>query len=286
MELLKNSSTRNEDASNFIPEVLVIGAGIAGMQSALDIADKGFLVHLIEKAPCVGGHMAQLDKTFPTLDCAACTITPRMVETANHDLIRLYTLSEVIAVTGEAGNFQVKIRKNPRYVDLRKCTGCGLCFPGCPVIMKNEFDLGLSERRARFTPFPQAVPNKASIDTREERPCKAACMDRCPVHTNVLGYVKLIAEGRFQEAYQMNRRVNPLPSVCGRVCYAPCEEVCNRGQMDEPVAIRQLKMFVADCANIDELPLPQITKTGKKVAVIGAGPAGLAAANDLAPGRH
>ena len=152
--------------------------------------------------------------------------------------------------------------------------------------MKNEFDLGLSERKAIYTLFPQAVPNKAAIDKREERPCKAACMDRCPVHTNVLGYVKLIAEGKFQEAYQMNRNVNPLPSVCGRVCYAPCEEACNRGQLEEPIAIRQLKMFVADLVNIDELPIPQITKTDKKVAVIGAGPAGLAAANDLALEGH
>ena len=171
-------------------------------------------------------------------------------------------------------------------MDVNKCTGCSLCFSGCPVVIKNAFDLGLSDRKAVYSLFPQAVPNKAAIDKREERPCKAACMDRCPVHTNVLGYVKLIAEGKFQEAYLMNRHVNPFPSVCGRVCYAPCEEVCNRGQLEEPIAIRQLKMFVADQVNIDELPIPQITKTGKKVAVIGAGPAGLAAANDLALEGH
>ena len=110
--------------------------------------------------------MAQLDITFPTLDCAACTITPKMVDTANHACIRLYTLSEVTSVRGEAGNFQVHIRQNPRYVDVSKCTSCGLCFPGCPVVMKNEFDLGLSERKAVYTLFPQAVPNKAAIDRR------------------------------------------------------------------------------------------------------------------------
>ncbi len=197
---------------------------------------------------------------------------PRLVEIGRHKDIEILSLSEVESVKGEPGNFQVTLRKRPRYVDINKCTGCGLCFPSCPVVMKNEFDLGLSERKAIYTLFPQAVPNKAAIDKREERPCKAACMDRCPVHTNVLGYVKLIAEGKFQEAYQMNRHVNPLPSVCGRVCYAPCEEACNRGQLEEPIAIRQLKMFVADQVNIDELPVPQITKTGKKVAVIGAGP--------------
>jgi len=106
------------------------------------------------------------------------------------------------------------------------------------------------------------VPNKPAIDKRQDRACKAACMHRCPVHTNVLGYVKLIAQGKFREAYQMNRDVNPFPSVCGRVCYAPCEDACNRGQLDEPVAIRQLKMFVADQVDLDTLPAPAITKSG------------------------
>ncbi|HMK76052.1 MAG TPA: FAD-dependent oxidoreductase, partial [Thermodesulfobacteriota bacterium] len=187
---------------------------------------------------------------------------------------------------GDPGNFQVTIRKKPRYVDITKCTGCGLCFVGCPVFMRNDFEVGLSERKAVYTLFPQAIPNKATIDKREERPCKAACMYACPINTNTLGYIKLIAEGKFKEAYELNRAVNPLPSVCGRVCYAPCEANCNRGQLDEPIAIRELKMFVADQVNIDELPVPQITKTGKKVAIIGAGPAGLAAANDLALKGH
>jgi len=152
--------------------------------------------------------------------------------------------------------------------------------------MKNEFEVGLSDRKAVYILFPQSIPNKATIDKREERPCKAACMYACPINTNVLGYVKLIAQGKYKEAYQMNRDINPLPSACGRVCYAPCEKNCNRGQLEDPIAIRELKMFVADQVNIDELPIPQITKTGKKVAVIGAGPGGLAAANDLALKGH
>ena len=265
---------------------LVVGGGIGGMQAALDLAACGIKVYLTDTKPAIGGVMSQLDKTFPTNDCAMCTQAPRLVEIGRHKDIDLFSLSEVETVTGEPGNFTVTLRKRPRYVDLNKCTGCGLCFPGCPVVMKNTFDQGLSERKAIYTLFPQAVPNKAAIDKREERPCKAACMDACPIHTNVLGYVKLIAEGRFKEAYQLNRDINPLPSVCGRVCYAPCEEACNRGQMEESVAIRQLKMFVADQVNTDELPVPQITKTGKKVAVIGAGPGGLAAANDLALQGH
>jgi heterodisulfide reductase subunit A-like polyferredoxin len=152
--------------------------------------------------------------------------------------------------------------------------------------MKNTFETGLSDRKAVYILFPQSIPNKATIDKREERPCKAACMYACPINTNTLGYIKLIAEGKFKEAYELNRAVNPLPSVCGRVCYAPCEANCNRGQLDEPIAIRELKMFVADQVNIDELPVPQVTKTGKKVAIIGAGPAGLSAANDLALKGH
>ena len=178
------------------------------------------------------------------------------------------------------------IRKKPRYVDITKCTGCGLCFAGCPVLMKNTFETGLSDRKAVYILFPQSIPNKATIDKREERPCKAACMYACPINTNTLGYIKLIAEGKFKEAYELNRAVNPLPSVCGRICYAPCEANCNRGQLDEPIAIRELKMFVTDQVNIDELPVPQVTKTGKKVAIIGAGPAGLGAANDLALKGH
>ncbi|HEY9164634.1 MAG TPA: NAD(P)-binding protein [Candidatus Kryptonia bacterium] len=265
---------------------LVVGGGIGGMQAALDLAESGIKVYLAENKPSIGGVMSQLDKTFPTNDCAMCTIAPRLVSIGRHKDIEILTLSEVEKVDGEAGNFSVTLSRRARYVDENKCTGCGLCFAGCPVFIKNEYNLGLSERKAIYTLFPQAVPNKASIDKHEDRPCKAACMDRCPVHTNVLGYIKLIAEGKFKEAYELNRNVNPFPSVCGRVCYAPCEEACNRGQLDEPVAIRQLKRFVADFVNIDELPIPQITESGKKVAIVGAGPAGLAAANDLALSGH
>jgi heterodisulfide reductase subunit A len=268
------------------PNTLVVGGGIAGIQAALDIANAGYKVYLVEREPSIGGHMIQLDKTFPTLDCSACIMTPKMSDAGSHPNITLFTYSEVEEVSGYIGNFKAKIKKKAGYVDFNKCTGCGLCFPGCPVIMKNEFDMNLAERKAIYKPFPQAVPNKAVIDKREERPCKAACLDTCPIHMNVLGYVKLIAEGKFKEAYQLMRSTNPLPSVCGRVCYAPCEETCNRAQMDEPIAIRKLKMFAADQVNVDELEVPQITKTDKKVAIIGAGPAGLAAAHDLVLGGH
>ena len=144
---------------------LVIGGGIAGIQTALDIADAGFEVDIVEKQPTIGGKMTQLDKTFPTLDCAACILTPKMVECAQNELINIYSYSEVDAVSGFVGNFSVKIRKKARYVDETKCTGCGLCTEKCPQKkVPNEFNLGMDNRRAVYIPFAQAVPKVATID--------------------------------------------------------------------------------------------------------------------------
>jgi len=117
---------------------LVIGGGIAGIQAALDLADQGFKVYLVEKTPSIGGRMAQLDKTFPTMDCAACILTPKMVEVARHPNIILLTYSEVESIEGRAGNFKVKVRKKPRYIDEEKCTGCGICYEKCPVRYKPQ----------------------------------------------------------------------------------------------------------------------------------------------------
>ncbi|MFC1859976.1 FAD-dependent oxidoreductase [Chloroflexota bacterium] len=262
--------------------VLVIGGGIAGIQASLDLANMGFKVYLVEKSPSIGGRMAQLDKTFPTNDCAMCILAPKMIEASSHPNIELCNYSEVEDVSGEIGTFKVKIRKKATFVDWNKCTGCSLCEEGCPIILPKEFDQGLGKRKAIYIPFPQAVPKKYTIDKTEERPCKAACMDACPINTNVLGYSKLISEGEYQAAYELIRNTNPLPSTCGRVCYAPCEEVCNRGQIDESIAIRELKRFATDQVDIEQLEVPVITKVDKKVAIVGSGPAGLAAANDLA----
>ena len=143
---------------------LVIGAGIGGMQAALDIADSGFEVVLVEQSPSIGGHMAQLSETFPTLDCSQCILTPRTVEVGQHPNIRLLTLSEVVSVEGEMGNFRVRIRRNPRYVIEEKCTACGDCAKVCPVVVPNEFDRGLAARRAIYIPHPQAVPAVYRLD--------------------------------------------------------------------------------------------------------------------------
>ncbi len=147
------------------PNTLVVGGGIAGIQAALKIADSGHKVYLVERTPSIGGHMAQLDKTFPTLDCSACILTPKMTLVGSHPHIELMTYSEVTEVSGYVGNFKVKIRKKARHVDNDKCTGCGLCQEKCPWKVPSEFDLGLGKRKAIYTPFAQAVPNIPVIDT-------------------------------------------------------------------------------------------------------------------------
>jgi len=147
------------------PNTLVVGGGIAGIQAALKIADSEHKVYLVERDPSIGGHMAQLDKTFPTLDCSACILTPKMTLVGSHPNIELMTYSEVEEVSGYVGNFKVKVRKKASYVDNDKCTGCGLCQTKCPWKVPSEFEAGLGERKAIYTPFPQAVPNKPVIDT-------------------------------------------------------------------------------------------------------------------------
>jgi len=145
--------------------MLVIGGGIAGMQAALTSANAGYQVYLVEREPSIGGHMAKFDKTFPTLDCAACIMTPKMVDVLQHPGITLYTWSEVEKVEGFIGNFEVTVKKKPRYVDEKKCTGCGTCMQKCPTKkILSEFNEGLSYRTAIYTPFPQAVPNVPVID--------------------------------------------------------------------------------------------------------------------------
>ena len=151
--------------SPVVKRALVIGGGIAGIQTALDIADAGYEVDIVEKEPTIGGKMTQIDKTFPTLDCAACILTPKMVDCAQNEKIHIYSYSEVEAVKGFVGNFQVTIRKKARYVKEDVCTGCGLCTEKCPQKkVPNAFNLGMDNRRAIYIPFAQAVPKVATID--------------------------------------------------------------------------------------------------------------------------
>lgn len=162
---------------------LVIGGGIAGIQTALDIAEAGFPVDIVEKKPTIGGKMAQLDKTFPTLDCAACILTPKMVDAAQHENIRIFSYSELAEVKGFVGNFDVTIKKKARYVREDICTGCGLCTEKCPVKnVPNEFNMGMDSRRAIYIPFAQAVPKVAVIDSNA---CNMLKNGRCGVCAKV-----------------------------------------------------------------------------------------------------
>ncbi len=144
---------------------LIVGAGIAGIVSALEIGDKGYQVYLVDRSPSIGGHMAQLSKTFPTMDCSSCTLAPRMVQVASHPNIKVITLAEPIAMRGTPGNYIVTLRKLPRFVDEARCTACGECAKYCPSKVGNEFEAGLTQRKAIYIPFAQAVPNKYAIDS-------------------------------------------------------------------------------------------------------------------------
>jgi heterodisulfide reductase subunit A-like polyferredoxin len=273
-----------------IGAVAVLGAGISGMQASLDLAEMGFKVHLIDSLPAIGGTMAQLDKTFPTNDCAMCIMSPKLVDTGRHPNIALHTGSELESLSGQAGAFELTLKKKPRFVDELQCNGCGDCADVCPVTVFSEHDEGLGQRKAVYRRYPQAIPNFFAIDKAGTPPCRNAC----PANLNIQGYVALISAGEYRKAYDLIRERHPLPSVCGRICHHPCEQACNRAEVDEPVAVNHLKRFVADWVlnapaeageaedgEGNEDPTAPIEKS-ERVAVIGAGPAGLTAARDLA----
>jgi len=192
-KILLNCAINNIHINNFIgsvktkvnPETLIIGGGIAGIQASLEIANGNQKVYLVEKSGTIGGHMATFDKTFPTLDCAACILTPKMVEVGQHKNIELITYSEIQEVSGIPGNFKVKIFKKARRVDIAKCIGCGTCSEKCPSKAPSEFDAGTTLRKAIYIPFPQAVPNKYLIDaencTYVQKGKCGICVKVCPV---------------------------------------------------------------------------------------------------------
>jgi len=160
-------------------KVVVIGGGIAGIQASLDLADMGYEVHLVEKTPSIGGRMAQLDKTFPTNDCSMCILSPKMIMCAGHENVTLHTYSEVEEVSGQFPHLKVKIKEKARFVNINKCTGCGDCITKCPVKVPDEFEQNLSNRKAIFLPFPQAVPRKVTIDGETCRMIKSGKCGVC-----------------------------------------------------------------------------------------------------------
>jgi heterodisulfide reductase subunit A len=195
-------SKRNESLSSVsiktVKKVLVVGAGISGMQTALNIANSGIETYLLDREPSIGGRMAQLSETFPTLDCSQCILTPRMVEVGQNKRITLMTYSEVEEVSGYVGNFKVKIRRKAAYVDWDKCTGCGICSEKCPKKVPSEFDRSLGRRKAIYSLFPQAVPNKTVIDKEsclyfKTGKCRL-CVEACP-----LGAIDFEQKDRIEE---------------------------------------------------------------------------------------
>jgi heterodisulfide reductase subunit A-like polyferredoxin len=263
-------------------DALIVGGGIAGMESALTLGDMGFRVLLVEKEASIGGKMVLLSKVFPTLDCASCISTPKMAATANHPNVKTLTYSEIEDIARkEDGSFVVKLRNKPTFVDPSKCTGCAKCEVVCTVAIADQFNADLIARRAAHIAFPQAVPKKALIDRRGTSPCSYTC----PAGVKPHGYISLVRAGKYDDAFRLHMQDAPLPGCLSRACYAPCEEQCTRGSLEGPVPIRGIKRFIVDhyyATHPEPEYGPPEHTNGKKVAVVGSGPSGLAAAYFLA----
>ncbi len=262
-------------------DVLVVGSGISGMESALKLGDMGYKVLLVEKEASVGGRVILLSKVFPTLDCASCITTPKMAATIHHPNITALTYSEVKGIEPTAGGrFRARVRRKARFVDEAACTGCALCEPACTVAVPDQFNADLVPRRAAYIAFPQAVPKKAVIERAGTSPCSFTCPAGIPAH----GYVSLIRSGEYEKAFQLVLETTPLVGTLGRACYAPCEAECTRTELEGGLPIRRLKRFVADrhYQGGGKPGFEVAPPNGKKVAVVGSGPAGLTAAWHLA----
>jgi heterodisulfide reductase subunit A-like polyferredoxin len=263
-------------------DTLIVGAGAAGMESALALGDMGYRVLLVEKEASIGGKMILLSKVFPTLDCASCISTPKMAAAAHHPNITVMASSEIEGLSRRAdGSFSARLVRKATHVDPSKCTGCQECETACTVAQPDRFNLDLAAHRAAYIAFPQAIPKKAVIDRRGQSPCS----HECPAGVRPHGFISLTRAGRYDEAFRMHMESAPLPGSLGRVCYAPCEGGCARGELDEALRIRGIKRFFADRyyeTHPDPEYAPPEARLEQRVAIVGSGPAGLTAAWQLA----
>ncbi len=267
-------------------DALVVGGGIAGQEAALSLADMDYKVLLVEKELSIGGKMIQLSKVFPTLDCAACITTPKMSETARHPNITLLLNSKIDTIEKQHNSFDVKINRKPRYVKPDVCTGCQECEFVCHEIRLDAYNANLAGRKVAYIPFSLANPRIASIDRQD---VSAPCINECPGGVKPYGYISLVRNGQYDEAMKLHLEDIPIPGSLGRACYALCQNECTRAKLEAPVDIRRIKRFFAE-NYYDKFPIaPERetkAKTGKRIAIIGSGPAGLTAAYHLALKGH
>jgi len=243
-----------------IGAVMVVGAGIGGMQASLDLAESGFLVYLVEASPAIGGAMAQLDKTFPTNDCVMCIVAPKLVDVGCHPNIKLLTSTTVEKVDDLNGNFKVTVHKTPRYIDPSKCTACGDCASACPVVLPNEYEEGLSTRKAVYKKYVQAIPGAFAIQKGDTAPCRL----ECPAGINVQGYVQMVGQGKYRGGAGNYHGRSPL-ARCHRQNLSPSlsERVSKSG-----------RRLAGDRCDPRDIEINCLPKRPERIVIIGSGPAG------------
>ncbi|HCT30922.1 MAG TPA: glutamate synthase [Bacteroidales bacterium] len=267
-------------------DALVVGGGIAGQEAALGLADMDYKVLLVEKELSIGGKMIQLSKVFPTLDCAACITTPKMSETARHPNITLMLNSKIGSIEKNDKSFSINVNRKARFVKPEVCTGCQECEFACPEVRVDDYNARLAGRKVAYIPFSLANPRIASIDRQD---ASAPCINECPGGVKPYGYISLVRNGQYEDAMHLHLEDIPIPGSLGRACYAPCQSECTRAKLEATVDIRRIKRFFAEDYYSKYPQAPERTtkpSTGKRIAVIGSGPAGLTAAYHLALKGH
>ena len=209
---------------------LVLGGGVAGIQCSLDLAEGGYKVYLVERSPALGGHMAQLDKTFPTNDCSMCTLAPKLVEAGRHLGIDIITNAELTGLEGEPGRFSAKVFHHARFVDPEICTSCGECIPACPVKVRDAYNEGLGERKAIYKLYPQAIPGTYAVDKKGYAPCKSNC--RCRPLPR--GTSPSSPRGASRTPIGWRRSRTPSPRSAGGCAPTPAKRLALGGRSTKP----------------------------------------------------